>query len=398
MGLNKKQELALHLAIKWWNDSRERENRPFVISGNAGSGKTYSVRHIIEALDIPEHKVRYVAFTGMASSVLTRRGNPATTIHKLIYNPFMDEKTHTIKFVLKEEITDDIELIILDEVSQVSQKLLDDLMSFQIPIIVLGDNFQLPAIGASSNNLLDKPDVFLDEIMRQALDNPITYLATMIREGKKIQHGTMGDKVFIIPKSKLTSDSYVNVDQIIANKNATVDNVNRYVREDILGLDGVFPYVGEKLMCLKNNWDQFVYEDGIDQYLVNGLLGYVEGLGDYDRKLESFTLDFKPTYLEDEMFRGLNADGRYFIDNLRSDDSYHDDPKYKDMLFRRKTLADTKGIKIDKFTFGYAITTYKSQGSEFNSVLYIDEYMGRITRNSQYVATTRAVDKLIFAL
>ena len=69
------------------------------------------------------------------------------------------------------------------------------------------------------------------------------------------------------------------------------------------------------------------------------------------------------------------------------------------MLFRRKTWQDTTFGKIDKFTFGYAITAYKSQGSEFQSVIYYDEFMNKATFNkSRYVGVTRAVDQLIFAL
>ena len=398
MQLNNKQELGVRLANQWWSDSDKRK-KPFVVSGSAGSGKTTTVRFIIESLDIQESEVRYCAFTGMASSVLTRKGNPATTLHQLIYNPFVDEKTRKI-FFKKKDFIEGTKLVIIDEISQVNKKLMDDLLSFKIPIIAIGDPMQLPQIGGEANNLLDKPDIFLDETVRQALDNPIIRLATDIRNGNTIRQGTMGDKVFIIPRDKVTTENLISAEQIIASKNQTVRSINDNIRYNIHGLESPFPYVGEKVMCLKNNWDKAIYENGIEQFLVNGLLGYVENIYDYDTRLEAFRMDFKPTYMKEKNFGKALADGKYFTDNIRNDeDFYLDEERYKDMLFRRKTWQDTTFGKIDKFTFGYAITAYKSQGSEFQSVIYYDEFMNKATFNkSRYVGVTRAVDQLIFAL
>ena len=54
-----------------------------------------------------------------------------------------DEKTGKIKkitkFVKKPFLDPFLRLIIVDEVSMVSKKLLNDLLSFNIPIITLGD-------------------------------------------------------------------------------------------------------------------------------------------------------------------------------------------------------------------------------------------------------------------
>ena len=333
MQLNNKQELGVRLANQWWSDSDKRK-KPFVVSGSAGSGKTTTVRFIIESLDIQESEVRYCAFTGMASSVLTRKGNPATTLHQLIYNPFVDEKTRKI-FFKKKDFIEGTKLVIIDEISQVNKKLMDDLLSFKIPIIAIGDPMQLPQIGGEANNLLDKPDIFLDETVRQALDNPIIRLATDIRNGNTIRQGTMGDKVFIIPRDKVTTENLISAEQIIASKNQTVRSINDNIRYNIHGLESPFPYVGEKVMCLKNNWDKAIYENGIEQFLVNGLLGYVENIYDYNTRLEAFRMDFKPTYMKEKNFGIAQADGKYFTDNIRNDeDFYLDEERYKDMLLQ----------------------------------------------------------------
>ena len=61
------------------------------------------------------------------------------------------------------------------------------LLSHGIYIIAAGDPGQLPPIEEADNNhVLDKPHVFLDEIMRQAQDSEIIRLSMWIRDGKPI--------------------------------------------------------------------------------------------------------------------------------------------------------------------------------------------------------------------
>lgn len=184
--LTDKQNYAKNSCVYWY---KNKTKPTFTIAGVAGSGKSTIIEIIIEEMGLDKKNVRYCAYTGMASNVLIRKGNPATTIHKLIYDPIevQDEKTKRKKIVfkLKETLDEDIRLIVVDEVSMVSQKMLDELLSFGIPILATGDPKQLPPIGSGMNKLLDNPDVFLDEPLRQALDNPIIYIANLLRQGIK---------------------------------------------------------------------------------------------------------------------------------------------------------------------------------------------------------------------
>ena len=83
--LNQQQEEAKDKIINWWKYQRE-EKQYFVLSGYAGTGKTFLAKYIVSKyLEIPEEKVAFIAPTGKAASVLIQRGAfNATTIHKLL--------------------------------------------------------------------------------------------------------------------------------------------------------------------------------------------------------------------------------------------------------------------------------------------------------------------------
>src|SRR4030095_11113668 len=67
----------------WYAD----KSRPiFRLFGYAGTGKTTTIRSIIEQLNL-SNSVRFAAYTGKAAMVMRKTGLPAQTIHSLIYKP-----------------------------------------------------------------------------------------------------------------------------------------------------------------------------------------------------------------------------------------------------------------------------------------------------------------------
>ena len=113
MELTPKQLAGLHEVVNRY----KRGEKFSVISGYAGVGKSTLVKFIIDALEIPQEKVKYVAFTGRAAEVLRKKGNPnATTLHKLIY---FSEQRADGKFVYRKRphLDGDPKIVVLDECS-----------------------------------------------------------------------------------------------------------------------------------------------------------------------------------------------------------------------------------------------------------------------------------------
>lgn len=335
-----------------------------------------------------------MAFTGMAATVLKKKGHLASTIHQLIYDviPLPNGKC---KFQLKKD-PPPYKLLIIDELSQVSKEMFDDLQSFGIPIFCMGDPYQTKQIGGTDHGLLDKPDIVLTEVMRQSLDNPILWLATQIRSGKPIKVGSYGSELNIALKESIPLELYGNVDQLVTTKNATVTYLNNLVRERVYGLTTPYPYVGEKLLILKNDWSQLkTSSDGIKLSPVNGLLTLVQEIGEYDPITKTFKIKLKDPSTG-ITFDTMNADALYFENGWRDDTKLYEDPDYKKIVFSRKTLEDTKGFIVNKMTFGYATTTYKVQGSEFPTGIYIKDRYN--SPHEDYTSVTRFSEKLIIGI
>ena len=168
-----------------------------------GTGKSTLVRFIIEALDVEHSKVCYATFTGKAAQVLAKKGNKnSMTLHKLLYDS-IPRPGGGFTRIPKKYL--DYTIVVVDEVSMAPKSIMDRLFSHNVYVICLGDPFQLTPIDKDEDNhLLDKPHIFLDEIMRQATESGIIRLTMDIREQKPIDY-IKNEQVQIYPAKELSS-------------------------------------------------------------------------------------------------------------------------------------------------------------------------------------------------
>ena len=146
--------------------------------------------------------------------------------------------------------------------------LMDLLLAHKVYVICLGDPFQLPPIDKDEDNhLLDHPHVFLDEIMRQAAESEIIQLTMKIRNHETINY-MKGQEVQVINKDELNTGMLLWADQILTATNAKRLAVNNQMRS-LLGR-GPTPEDGDKVICLRNYWDDLSLNG---DPLVNGTIG-----------------------------------------------------------------------------------------------------------------------------
>src|SRR5882757_3032090 len=186
------QDAALTAVAAWLKVRPGQGGTPqtFRLFGYAGTGKTTLARHIAEGVD---GKVLFAAFTGKAALVMRSKGcERASTIHSLIYKT-RESGEEIPSFDLWDDApASKASLIVIDECSMVDAELGRDLMSFGVPLLVLGDPPHLPPIQGGGFFTDAEPDTMLTEVHRQAQDDPIVRLSMDVRAGKKLNPGTYG--------------------------------------------------------------------------------------------------------------------------------------------------------------------------------------------------------------
>ncbi len=335
-----------------------------VITGGPGTGKTTLVRAIIMAAQQYGAKVRLMAPTGRAAKRLAiSSGVDADTIHKALEAELReDDKTVFNKNesdLLKED------LIIVDEASMMDIQLFYHLLQAlkeDARLILVGDADQLPPVGPGNplKSIItwdEVPVVRLNHIFRQEEGSGIIENAALIREGKLFEPDGEGDFQVIHVTSE--NEAFEKVLEIcrrfhyeeekqkmclqvlspMYRGDCGVDHLNQAIQEMVHGRPiaaGVRFLVGDKVMQKRNDYDKGVY---------NGDVGIVWGVT--DKKVMVSFYNKEVTYEEEE----------------RND-----------------------------LQLAYATTVHKSQGSEYDTVIFVllPSQPMMLKRNLLYTGVTRA--------
>jgi exodeoxyribonuclease-5 len=354
--------------VNHWFKNDTKTQQIFRLFGYAGTGKTTLARHLAEGVD---GDVVFAAYTGKASLMLQRAGcEGASTIHSGLYKARRDEGGRWEFFIDYSSAFRTAKLIVIDECSMVDEKVALDLLSFGVPILVLGDPAQLPPVGSAGYfTNVRKPDVMLTEIHRQAKDNPIIRVATDIRENRQLVPGDYGSVVIGRRGERGPADA-LEADQILVGRNPTRQAYNKRLRK-YLGRTSDFPVEDDRLVCLRNDQQLEIF---------NG------GLFTVEKRLPATTHNQVRMMLKSEDF----PNKRPFESNVRVE-FFDGDPT----SIGWREMRDTQ-----QFDYGFALTVHKAQGSQWDNVLVYDEsaIFGDNANRWLYTAATRAAEQLTLIL
>lgn len=405
MQWTKQQDEAMRSVANWLNDWRTGApgRKPFFyLAGYAGTGKTTLARHLMQGVS---GLVLYGAYTGKAAHVLQKNGCPnAMTIHQMMYKPKEKGKSRLLEletslaraiasppinepFVtkLKKDIEDErnrlarpsfgtndegpiksAKAIVLDECSMIDEPMGEDILRFGKPVLVLGDPAQLPPIYGQGFFTRRKPDYVLTDIRRQALDNPIIKMATVVREGERLSLGNYGDSRVVMAK-EVTPDEAIKAGQILVGRNATRRATNLRCRQLLNRMHQVvadLPVEGDQVVCLNNNRELGLLNGGLWRLRMDAI---------YNEADDQVVLS-----LEDEARQqDCIAWAPIFMRNGRKIEFY-----------------ELKGA--EQFDYGYALTVHKAQGSQWDNVLLYDESFAFSNHRKEWLYTgiTRAAERV----
>lgn len=406
------QQEAMDLISAWhsspWSGSHSREPGVFRLMGFAGVGKTTLVKHVISSLGLDaEEDVAFGAYTGKAAHMLRTRGGvpTASTIHRMIYLPVEKDreklreleseqlslekelrslspdsdsaepdssplrarlatieeavsierrKLRSPSFVLNHE--SDVRsksLVVIDEVSMVDEKMARHLLSFDVPILVLGDPAQLPPVGGGGYFTECTPDAMLTSVQRHALESPVGRLAMSARSARDSQCGIYGLDSDSGRVAHLGVPDLAARDVVLCRLNKTRYSLISSLRA-AAGKEPGVPYIGDEIIILRNNYDLGVFNGQVVTILFAS---------------ESPSQDFSSigpvwdlTVLDNGEVRELPVLG------------LHASSKGDEDAFTSLHHKATGHIALA--VFADALTVHKAQGSEWDHVAIVDESKG----------------------
>lgn len=417
------------------------------IGGYAGTGKSTILPFILEDLGYDPHRVAFVAPTGKAAKIMRTKlsaqhfpNSIATTIHSAIYrakpapvsqleNDLFAKQSerqqviteggdrHTIDQLTKaiDRLEADLanlytedkinfqlnvdspiklaQVIVCDEASMVGAMMARDLMSYDVPVIAMGDPGQLPPVGDKPGLTAGRPDYFLTEIHRQAAGNPIIHLATLAREGKDLPYGDYKDQDGILRAQVLKRNDFdpeeliaqsraayfdgidpENVPQVLCGTNRTRWRLTRMFRDGL----PPGPIAGEPLIIRKNSKEHPALVNGALARCVTDQVHLEPGKVTTQMTFED---EDGATYANKAVFQGLFEEHYTTKKNSFSSDS------------RSAYKAKMHSIQMD---FAWALTVHNYQGSQSDHVVLVDE--SSVFREDAdkhlYTGITRAAETL----
>lgn len=363
----------------------------FVLTGGPGTGKTTTLNAIISLYEAQNMRVLLAAPTGRAAQRMSEvTGRESKTIHRLLEVAFSEGDIP--KFQKNEDNPLKADVVIVDEISMVDVILFASLLRAMpkgCRLILVGDNDQLPSVGAGRvlrDLCVDGyvPEVKLTEVFRQAAESMIVTNAHLIVKGDmpELHHKT--EDFFFLARTSAESVSDTVVDlctrrlptaygvspmhdiQVLCpgrkGENGTVE-LNRRLQAALnppgkekseCRFAGTIFRLGDRVMQIKNNYDIMWVKD-------NG----EHGLGVYNGDIGQIVL----------------------VDRFSSFLRIRFDDREVDYPFEL----------LSELEHAYAITVHKSQGSEYKiAVLPLFSFFDKLYyRNLLYTAVTRARENLI---
>lgn len=342
-----------------------------ILTGGPGTGKTVTVRTLLDVLDRGNFSYALASPTGRAAKRLSEAtGRPAKTIHRLLeFSPGQG-------FGRNDENPLDVDLVVIDESSMLDLLLANHLLKAIRPdshLLLVGDVDQLPSVGAGDvlRDLIGSGAVTvvrLEVIFRQAAGSLIIQNAHRINQGEmpwfrpesndfflfvKEEPEAVADLLVDIVKNRLPDKFKLNpLDEVqvlspMYHGITGVSSLNEKLQEGLnpagkgkveRRLDGRLFRVGDKVMQTVNNYDKNVF---------NGDIGRIRAI-DLIQQTVTVAIDDAPV-----------------IYNF---------------------------LEVDELVHAYAISVHKSQGSEYPCIvmpLTTQHYL-MLQRNLLYTAITRA--------
>ena len=362
-------------------------SRVALVYGSAGTGKSTLINHIAHLF--AEKKKLFLAQTNPAVDNLKRRVTASNCTFSTI-----------TKFLKRQSINTDYDLLIIDECSTVNNRDMRDILrkaTYKL-LVLVGDSYQIASIRFGNWFSLARafvPEASVFELAKPYRSNHEGLLTLWDRVRK------MDDRILeLIARQGYSATLDVSIfahgeaDEIILCLNYDglygINNINRFLQENNPSLAvpwGIQQYkVNDPILF--NESDRFA------PVIYNNMKGRIVGIEILDSEKSTERIQFDIEL--DKVINGVDAFGQDFelLDCAESGNSVI---RFCVNKLKSTDEDDDESSKVVvPFQVAYAVSIHKAQGLEYNSVKIVitDEIDELITHNIFYTAITRARSKL----
>lgn len=366
----------------------------FVLTGGPGTGKTSTVKIIMEMFLDQGLEVELCAPTGRAAKRLSETtGLPAKTIHRLLeVTGGMEAQEIGGIFARNSDNPLECDVLIVDEVSMVDVNLMYYLLK-AIPagtrLILVGDENQLPSVGPGNvlgDILLSGcfKSIRLNHIFRQATTSNIIVNAHKILGGEKVDLSVKYQDFFLMSRDNPDEIISVMLSLILKNLPAHVGassmdiQVLTPTRKGLLGVER-----------LNKELQQYINPpDNSKNEIVQGNRTLREG----DKVMQiknNYQLKWR---VEGKYAITVESGMGIFNGDVGIIDEIDKVNKLVTVIFDENHKVDYEYGMLEELELAYAMTVHKSQGSEYPAVV-MPLFPGPtmlMNKNILYTAITRA--------
>ncbi len=349
-----------------------------ILTGGPGTGKTTTVRALIQLLKAKRHTFKLAAPTGRAAKRLSEAtGEPAQTLHRLLeFKPFEGNK-----FLRDRDNPLDADLIIVDELSMIDLLLMNALLKaidMQCHVLFIGDPDQLPSVGAG-NVLKDliasrfAPVVALDVIFRQSEESLIIENAHRINRGQMPLFSKTAKDFFLFAESDPAQSARRVVELVQA----------RIPRK--FGLDAI-----EDIQALCP-----MHRGAVGVGELNRALQ--DALNPAEERKKEWRHGSRVLRVGDKVLQTRNNYNKQVFNGDLGRVVEIDAEEQRVVVAFDGARVEYEFSELDELTHAFALSVHKSQGSEYRAVvmpLLTQHYM-MLQRNLLYTAVTRAKELVV---